>query len=175
MYSHINRGASCIEAVDLNGILHLVEEDLELSIKERGAQLVVGQLPRINGHKRQLQQLFANLVGNAVKYCRNDIAPKVTVSSRLVAGRDCGQQLKDEDAEKQYHLIQVSDNGIGFRKEDAGRIFNVFTRLHGNTEYQGTGVGLSIARKVTENHNGYIWADAQPGEGATFNVLLPCD
>jgi light-regulated signal transduction histidine kinase (bacteriophytochrome) len=72
-------------------------------------------------------------------------------------------------------LIAVQDNGIGFNPEDADRIFNVFTRLHGNTEYKGTGVGLSIARKVVENHHGYIWAESQPGEGATFNVLLPVE
>jgi signal transduction histidine kinase len=69
----------------------------------------------------------------------------------------------------------VRDHGIGFEKEDAERIFNVFTRLHGNAEYKGSGVGLSIARKVVENHHGYIWAESQPGEGSTFKVLLPAE
>jgi signal transduction histidine kinase len=72
-------------------------------------------------------------------------------------------------------LIEVKDNGIGFAQEDAERIFNVFTRLHGNAEYKGTGVGLSIARKVVENHNGYIWAESNPENGSTFKIVLPAE
>jgi signal transduction histidine kinase len=71
--------------------------------------------------------------------------------------------------------IPVRDNGIGFPQEDAERIFNVFTRLHGNSEYRGTGVGLSIVQKVVDNHHGYIWAESTPGEGATFRILLPAE
>jgi hypothetical protein len=71
--------------------------------------------------------------------------------------------------------LEVKDNGIGFAQKDADRIFNVFTRLHNNTEYPGTGVGLSIARKVAENHNGYLWAESVPDSGATFKVLLPAE
>ena len=78
-----------------------------------------------------------------------------------------------EEGEKKYHLIQVQDNGIGFEKKDAERIFHVFTRLHGNKEYSGTGVGLSIVQRIVENHFGYIWAESTPGKGATFFVLLP--
>jgi signal transduction histidine kinase len=93
----------------------------------------------------------------------------------LVSGLESVRPLKEEDRDKQYHHIEVRDNGIGFAAEDAERIFNVFTRLHGNAEYNGTGVGLSIARKVVENHGGYIWAESKLGEGATFNILLPAD
>jgi signal transduction histidine kinase len=83
--------------------------------------------------------------------------------------------LAGRKGEMLYHLVSVSDNGIGFEQEDAERIFNVFTRLHGNAEYKGTGVGLSIVRKVAENHGGFIWAESQQGKGATFNVLLPAE
>ena len=74
-----------------------------------------------------------------------------------------------------YILIEVRDNGIGFKQEDAERIFNVFTRLHGNAEYGGTGVGLSIAQKIVENHGGYIWAESEPDKGSAFKVLLPAE
>jgi signal transduction histidine kinase len=74
-----------------------------------------------------------------------------------------------------YHLIEVKDNGIGFEQKDANRIFNLFTRLHGNSEYRGTGVGLSIVSKVAENHGGFVMAEGKPGEGATFKVLLPAE
>ena len=76
---------------------------------------------------------------------------------------------------KDYYLVEIADNGIGFDQADAERIFNVFTRLHGMAEYKGTGVGLSIVRKVVENHGGLIWADSRPGEGSTFKVLLPTE
>ena len=78
-------------------------------------------------------------------------------------------------SERVFHLIEISDNGIGFEQEYADRIFEMFQRLHGKTEYAGTGVGLSIARKVVDNHNGYIWAKGQPGVGATFYVLFPAE
>ena len=83
--------------------------------------------------------------------------------------------LSGEEREKAFWLIQVADKGIGFEQRDAERIFNVFTRLHGNAEYRGTGVGLSIVRKVIENHNGYITAKGLPGEGSVFEIYLPGD
>jgi signal transduction histidine kinase len=81
--------------------------------------------------------------------------------------------LNHEEGKRQYHLIEIKDNGIGFPQKDAERIFNVFTRLHSNEQAKGTGVGLSIVRKVVENHGGYIWAESEPGMGATFKMLLP--
>ena len=78
-----------------------------------------------------------------------------------------------QEKQNLFYLIEIRDNGIGFDPEDAGRIFNVFTRLHGNKEYSGTGVGLSIVRKVVENHKGHVWAESQAGEGAVFKILLP--
>jgi signal transduction histidine kinase len=103
------------------------------------------------------------------------VSPEIHISSRLANAHDKSVHITGDNTNKQYHLIEVKDNGIGFDQEDAERIFNVFTRLHGNAEYKGTGVGLSIARKVVENHNGFIWAENRPGEGATFKILLPAE
>lgn len=173
VYSHVNRGVSSVETVDLNQMLFFATDDLELHIEEKGGRIEAETLPIIKGRPRQLQQLFENLLGNALKYSKADETPVIKISSRLVKGKEV--PLAFIEKEKQYHLIKVQDNGIGFAQEDAERIFNVFTRLHGNSEYRGTGVGLSIAQKVVQNHGGYIWAEGKPDEGATFNVLLPAE
>lgn len=172
-YSHISKGVSHLETIDLNKKLEQVIQDLELEIEERGAKIEADPLPVIHGHRRQIQQLFQNLLGNSLKYSKPGIAPEVKIRTRIVSGAETPKPLTADEAKKQFHLIEVVDNGIGFEQKDADRIFNVFTRLHGNTEYRGTGVGLSIARKVAENHGGYIWAQSEPGKGSTFRILLP--
>lgn len=172
MYSHVSRGAVLEEKVDLNQKVKTVLEDLELEVAEKKAEVTVDSLPVIKGHRRQLQQLFQNLIGNAIKYTRPEVPPKVHISARLVKGAE-EPHIPAEKKNEPFYLIEVRDNGIGFDPEDAERIFNVFTRLHGNTDYKGTGVGLSIVRKVVENHGGMIWAESKQGEGSTFKVLLP--
>ncbi len=174
LYSHVSRGATMEEMVDLNQKIELVLEDLDLEITEKKAKIVVGGLPTVKGHRRQLQQLFQNLISNALKYNNPDLASEIHISSRLANTHEM-EHITDKNGNKQYYLIEVKDNGIGFDPADAQRIFNVFTRLHGNAEYKGTGVGLSIARKVVENHSGYIWGESKPGEGATFKILLPAE
>jgi PAS domain S-box-containing protein len=175
LYSHIGKGGSNMETVDLNKKVAVVLEDLELEIEEKKADITVDELPAIKGYRRQLQQLFQNLISNALKYNKAGIPPQVHISSTVIKGKDAGLQLTGEQARKLYYLIEVKDNGIGFEKKYAERIFNVFTRLHGNAEYKGTGVGLSIVRKVVENHDGFVWAESELGEGATFKLLLPVD
>lgn len=172
-YSHVSRGTQHVEAIDLNQKLSAVLEDLEVAIEEKQAEVSVEHLPTIKGHRRQLAQLFQNLVGNALKYSKAGEVPRIRISAKEVHGREIPLPLPPDEAAKAFHLIEVSDNGIGFAQDDAERIFNVFTRLHGNTEYRGTGVGLSIVRKVAENHGGYIWAESEEGKGATFRLLLP--
>jgi len=173
LYSHISRGAAIEESVDLNQIITLVKEDMELAIEEKHAVIIVESLPKIKGHRRQLQQLFENLIGNALKYSKPGVAPHLWITSFKTTGSETSLRLTGSESDKHYYQIEVRDNGIGFDQADAERIFNVFTRLHGNTEYKGTGVGLSIVRKVAENHGGYAWAESNEGEGATFKVLLP--
>jgi len=172
-YSQISKGVSDFEPVDLYKKVQLVLQDLEVEIEEKKAKIILEDLPVIHAQKRQVQQLFQNLIGNALKYSREGVQPEIKISGEIVLGSQTPVALSKEEAQQKFHLIQVQDNGIGFEQEDADRIFNVFTRLHGNAEYKGTGVGLSIAQKVAENHNGYIWAEGKPGEGATFFVLFP--
>lgn len=118
---------------------------------------------------------FQNLISNAIKYRKKESTPEVIITCQQIKGSDAPAYLQAEDHKKNFYQITVADNGIGFEQAEAERIFQVFHRLHGNTEYMGTGVGLSTVRKVAENHGGYVWAQASPGKGATFYLLLPVE
>jgi signal transduction histidine kinase len=173
-YSHISLTPVEMEDVDLNKKIQLVLADLEIPIEEKKAVVFVEELPTVKGYRRQLQQLFQNLVSNALKYSKPDVRPEITIKSSLVKGTDVALHLPAELREVPcYYLIEIVDNGIGFAQENAEKIFLMFQRLHGRSEYSGTGIGLSIARKVVDNHHGVIWAESEPGKGASFKVLLP--
>lgn len=172
-YSHLTQLQREQEQIDLNDKMRLILTDLELIIREKKATVHVDKLPMVKGHRRQLQQLFQNLISNALKYSKKDVPPEITINAKKITGSEASISLPPELASQEFNLINVCDNGIGFDQNDAHRIFNVFTRLHGNKEYPGTGIGLSIAKKVTENHHGYIYAKGEPGKGACFSILLP--
>jgi light-regulated signal transduction histidine kinase (bacteriophytochrome) len=174
-YSQATKGLSEKEEVDLNKKVQLVLGDLELEVQQKNAKISIEHLPTIHGSKCQMQQLLQNLITNALKYSKLGIAPEIRISYRQVLGGEAKAFVPADQQDKSFHLIEVQGNGIGFPQEDAKRIFNVFTRLHGNAEYRGTGVGLSIVQKVVQNHGGYIWANSSPGNGAMFNVLLPAE
>jgi signal transduction histidine kinase len=172
-YSLVNQRHAEIEKVDLNKKLTLVLEDLEVQVKEKQAVINIGTLPEVMGYRRQLQQMFQNLISNAIKYNKPNEIPVISITSRQVLGVDSEMNVPSGLWNNPYYLIEVSDNGIGFDQQDAERIFNMFTRLHGRYEYSGTGVGLSIVKKVVENHHGFIKATSEPGKGSTFSLLLP--
>lgn len=172
-YSHLTQSQREQEKIDLNDKIRLILTDLELMIREKNATVNVDKLPIVKGHRRQLQQLFQNLISNSLKYSKPETAPCINIKSKKITGADVPVSLPTETASQEFYLIEVCDNGIGFDQSDAERIFNVFTRLHGNKEYPGTGIGLSIAKKVVENHHGYIYAKGESGKGACFSVLLP--
>ena len=172
-YSQAAKGASSVEAVDLNQLTQGVLEDLELEIQNKQATVTTMPLPVIQGNTRQLQQLFQNLISNALKYGKASVPPVVNIRYKTVTGKDALPELTGEEAGQFYHLIEVSDNGIGFDQHDAERIFNLFTRLRSDVEYRGSGVGLSIVKKVVESHHGFIRARSEIGKGAVFSILLP--
>jgi len=147
------------ELIDLAPLVHDVLGDLEVRIQSTGGKVTVGELPRIEGDPVQIRQLFQNLIGNALKFHRPGEAPSVEV---YALRRSPGQ------AE-----IYVVDNGIGFDGKDAARVFLPFHRLHGRTEYEGTGIGLTICQKIVERHGGTIHAESAPGKGSRFVVALP--
>jgi hypothetical protein len=172
-YSHVSHRPPEKEEVDLAEKMRQVLEDLEVEIDQKGAVVTVGQLPHVRGYGRQLQQLFQNLLSNALKYHKPDQSPMISITAQLVKGPEISLPLTELEKALDYYMIEVSDNGIGFDQAYADKIFQVFQRLHARNEYSGTGVGLSIVKKVIENHGGKIQAVSSPGEGAAFKVYLP--
>jgi signal transduction histidine kinase len=171
-FSSLNRAPGGFEKVDLNKVLQEIRQDLELAMEEKGAMISNDVLPTIQGVPYQLNQLFSNLIGNALKYSKADEAPTIKISSRVASPQEVGS-ISTLDSQKTYHLISIDDNGIGFKPEDAERIFTIFQRLHSRDTYAGTGVGLAVCRKVAHNHGGEIYASSQPGKGSCFTVFLP--
>lgn len=165
-YSKVSVPTAMQEEVILQDVVQGVITDLEASINENGATITTDTLPVIKGDEVQLRQLFQNLLSNALKYSKPNTPPIVTINYKKC-------ELKPNGTEQTFHCIAVTDNGIGFEQQYAERIFQVFQRLHGKSEYPGTGVGLAIAQKVVINHHGYIKAKSEPGSGAAFTIYLP--
>jgi len=157
------------QSVELEEVVRGVLSDLERQVAETGAEVIVGELPVLHGDPTHLRQLFQNLIGNALKYHREGIVPRVEVGGRVVRRRDDDRASKGKGEVE----VWVRDNGIGFEAEDAERIFGVFERLHGRSAYDGTGVGLAICRKIVERHGGVLQAEGEPGTGATFVATFP--
>jgi light-regulated signal transduction histidine kinase (bacteriophytochrome) len=150
------RGAA-FEPTDLNEILANARLNLAASIEDYNALITSADLPVIMADRGQLIQLMQNLIGNAIKF-RGDAAPHVHVSAKL--------------QEKAWR-VSVQDNGIGISPEYHERVFEIFQRLHALDEYQGTGIGLAISRRIVERHGGEIWVESEPGEGASFYFTIP--
>jgi signal transduction histidine kinase len=145
-------------STDLGQTARQVASDLEGSIQAAGGSVEIGELPTVVVDEPQIRQLFQNLISNAIKFRREGVPPVVGIE----------REIRGHRAE-----IRVSDNGIGFDASYATRIFRVFERLHGRSEYAGNGIGLALCRKIAERHGGTIVAESAPGEGSTFIVTLP--
>ncbi len=156
-YSRVTSRSEAFSAVDTADVLTAVLRSLEVAIAESGATVTAGPLPTVDGDVAQIERLLQNLVGNAVKYRRPGTAPAI----RVAAVRD-GEGWR----------FSVRDNGIGIDPEYFDRIFNIFQRLHGRAEYEGTGIGLAICKQIVERHGGRIWVESRPGEGTAFFFTL---
>jgi signal transduction histidine kinase len=159
------------EPVALDALVGEVVGDLEARIEELGARVEVGPLPVVSGDRAQLSQLLQNLLSNGLKFHREGVAPRVTVRAALVAGER--PRFGAESARGARCVLTVSDNGIGFDPKYSERVFSAFERLHSRSDYEGTGIGLSIARKIAWRHRGELTATSTPGEGSTFTLTLP--
>jgi light-regulated signal transduction histidine kinase (bacteriophytochrome) len=157
-FSRITTRAQPFASTDLNSILSEVLSDLETRIEQTGGRVEAGVLPVIDADHVQMRQLLQNLIANALKFHRKDLAPVIRLSA-TVTGNSCE--------------LSVEDNGIGFEQKYLDRIFTPFQRLHGRHEYEGTGMGLAICRKIVERHGGSITAISTPGNGSSFIVTMP--
>jgi PAS domain S-box-containing protein len=155
----------------LNDILDEVLKTLEVKIEEKNARITFDTLPKLEAVPSQMVQLFQNLLSNSLKFIRPDHRPEIKITSSEVNTADINIPglLKNQT----YLKISFCDNGIGFEPEYSERIFSIFQRLHGRSEYEGTGIGLAICRKIVENHGGIILSESTPGKGAIFNIYLP--
>ena len=158
--------------LDLDDIIHQVLDDLELVIHQNAAVIHVGHLPVIKGRPLQVKQLFYNIINNSLKFKKPDTAPSVSITSSAL-DNDQRNKFPHLAPDTSYHEIVVKDNGIGFDQKYADQIFTVFQRLHTRSAYEGTGIGLSIAKKVVTNHGGEIFAVSSGGAGAEFHIILP--
>lgn len=151
-FSRVGTKGKNFEPTDLNKVAELVLRDLHVRIAETGAKVIVDDLPRVLADDSQMHQVLLNLIGNAMKFVRDE-KPVVKVSAY---------------SDEKYWVICVEDNGIGIEEKYMERIFVIFQRLHTRTEYPGTGIGLALCKKIVERHRGKIWVESKPGEGSKF-------
>jgi PAS domain S-box-containing protein len=171
-YSRANRGTHTFTSIDLKKIFALVQQDLELKIAETQTTIEVnGDLPVIDGIPTEMRQVFTNLLSNAIKFRKPDMPVAINVSVSLLT--EAEKQKHNLSSGSRFFRIEVRDNGIGFEMQDSYKIFEIFQRLHSKAVYPGTGIGLSICKKIIENHNGVIFADSIPESGSTFTLILP--
>jgi PAS domain S-box-containing protein len=178
VFSRVTTKAQPFTSVNLKLVAIEVVDDLEAKIQATHGTVEVGELPTIDADPLQMRQMLQNLISNALKFQRRDIPPVVKIRADMVSiGEEPGDLQTEtggpEKADQLYCRLFVEDNGIGFDEKYLDRIFTVFQRLHGRSDYEGTGIGLAVVRKIVERHGGTITARSTPGQGSTFIVTLP--
>jgi signal transduction histidine kinase len=172
-YAKLLKADAVFEEVDLNEIVKAVLIDFEIKIQEKNAIVNFPDLPMIQGVKLQLNQLFYNLLGNALKFTIPGRPPEVLISVQEMDSRQARQFVSKPLKETSYLHIRFVDNGIGFEQEDSEQIFEVFRRLYPREVYEGSGIGLALCRRIVQNHGGCLFATSAPGKGSAFNIIIP--
>ncbi|WP_228454855.1 CHASE3 domain-containing protein [Polaribacter haliotis] len=170
-FSRTNKSEEVLEVTNMNLILENAKQELAETISEKEAKFTADAIPVMEVIPFQIQQLFINLIGNSLKYSKEGINPIISISHSIVKADDNLNLKKPKFSN--YHKLTFTDNGIGFDQEYAEKIFVLFSRLHNKNQYSGTGIGLSICKKIVDNHQGYIFAKGELDKGASFEVFLP--
>lgn len=172
-YSRTNASEKVYVQTDLNLIFSEIHSEFLETLEEKNGLLEISKMPTISAIPFQLRQLFMNLISNAIKFSRADVAPHIKITSEIIRGNKIESTKTFGD--QNYLHVTVADNGIGFSQEYSAKIFEVFQRLHGKSDYEGTGIGLAICNKIAENHHAVIRAESVLGEGAQFHIYFPIE
>ena len=157
--------------VDLHDEFQKIIEDLEYTIEKKNATIDLMVNHHIDAIPSQIRQLFQNLLSNAIKLTKEGVPPLVEIKSEILKGEALDNERLEQN--KDYCRITLKDNGIGFDQQYADKIFELFQRLHTRNEYQGTGIGLAVCKKIVDKHNGEIIVSSKQNEGTTFAIILP--
>jgi signal transduction histidine kinase len=170
-FSRVSSALKLYASTDLNEIMRSTLSDLEVTIQQKNAVVEVGELPVIEAVPAQMSQLFLNLISNSLKFTRPGVQPVVSINSFVVDPEEVA--IRKFPPDREYVKVVCKDNGIGFDNNNAEKIFTIFQRLRGRSEFEGAGIGLAVCKKVVEGHHGTIEAFGIPDEGATFEIILP--
>jgi PAS domain S-box-containing protein len=172
-YSQLSQKDLSFQPTNLQSIVDEIFSNLEIVINETKAKIrIEKELPVIEANTSQMRQLFQNLISNALKFIKADRIPEISITYKFVSGNELDISDKSMLNEK-FCKFYIKDNGIGFKEEYINKIFTIFQRLHNNSAYVGTGIGLAICKKIVEKHNGYISAESKSDEGSLFTIILP--
>ncbi|MGK2860631.1 MAG: response regulator [Chitinophagaceae bacterium] len=172
-FSRHSMSSSDFRKTDLAGVMNEVKNELDFQIEKNKAVIQFNDLPVIWGIPSLVKQLFCNLLSNALKFRKSNIPPVVNITAEMMGPEGLNGTSGKGILKRKYCVIRVADNGIGFEEQYASEIFRVFKRLHSYHEYEGSGVGLSICKKIIEKHNGFINASSEPGKGSVFTIGFP--
>ncbi len=169
-YSKLSANKHQYEHTDLKLLVTELLDDFEIMIKEKNAVITIEYLPCIEANPGQMRQVFQNLISNALKFSKKEIFPAITINAKhFVQSNTIAENQKEEE----FCSVSVRDNGIGFDEKCTDNIFTLFKRLHNKDQYEGTGIGLSITKKIIEKHNGTVTVKSKEGEGSEFTIVLP--
>jgi len=169
-YSKLSANDGSMQEVNLNEIIKELSDDFELIIADRNATIIVEELPTLEANRGQIRQVFQNIISNALKFSRPDVPPVIEIQSVRLKEKSFSSAPKEDG---NFYKICIRDNGIGFNEKYVHNIFSLFERLNSKDKYEGTGIGLAIAKKIIDKHNGLITAVSKEGKGAEFQIVLP--
>lgn len=169
-YSRLSANETNFEAVDLNVLMREIMEDLDLKISEKKAIIDLSDLPVVDGNKGQLRQVFNNLLSNALKFTSPGRNPHIAIQRKQLHAKELGVSLERRE---EYCRISIKDNGIGFDEKFVPVIFSLFEKLNPKSLFEGSGIGLAIAKKIIDKHHGLIIAKSVVGKGSEFNIIVP--